>query len=336
MAPEPKVSILLPVHDAAATLPACLRSLERQSESDWHCVAVDDGSTDGSLELLRAAARRDRRIQVIATRHAGLISALRAGLEHCRAPLVARMDADDLMHRQRLAAQRALLDESPQLAAVGARVRIFPRAGLRDGRRRYEAWLNGLGDPGTVRRDAFVECPIAHPTLMIRRPLLQAFGYRDVGWPEDYDLILRLLAAGEQLAVHPRRLLAWRDSPHRLSRRHDAYTIERFTECKAAHLASDFLAASPHYVLWGYGDTGRALRRALARHERTPSHIVELHPRRLGQSIHGAPVIHPDDLRGLPRGRLIASVAGSEARRLIRGALATLGWVELRDFVCAA
>ncbi|MBW2232682.1 MAG: glycosyltransferase family 2 protein [Deltaproteobacteria bacterium] len=333
---DAKVSILLPVHNAVSTLPVCLRSLARQTETAWHCVAVDDGSTDASLDLLRAAAAQDPRFEVVATPHGGLVAALRTGLARCGAPLVARMDADDVMHRHRLEAQREMLDAAPQLAAAGARVRIFPRAGLRDGRRAYETWLNALGDSESVRRDAFVECPVAHPTLMIRRNVIESFGYRETAWAEDYDLVLRLLAAGEEIAIHPRRLLGWRDSPGRLSRTAPEYRPDRFTDCKAAHLASGFLEATSRYLLWGYGDTGRTLRRALARHDRTPSHIVELHPRRLGQRIHGAPVIHPDELRKMRPGRLVVSVAGAKARGLIRGELATLGWVDGRDFICAA
>jgi len=101
---------------------------------------------------------------------------------------------------------------------VGCRVRLFPRERLREGRRAYERWLNHAIEPAAIRREAFVECPIAHPTLMIRREVLAAHRYRAMGWPEDYDLLLRLLADGRELAVHPRRLLGWRDSPGRLSR----------------------------------------------------------------------------------------------------------------------
>ena len=333
---RPRVSILLPVHQAAATLPACLRSIERQRESRWECVAVDDGSRDESLSLLRAAAERDSRFRVLALDHGGIVSALEAGLEQCRAARVARMDADDWMHRDRLAEQLGLLERRPDLCAVGCRVRLFPRGELSPRRRAYEGWLNAIGDCESVRREAFVECPIAHPSLMIRREVLATFGYRDVGWPEDYDLVLRLLAAGHELAVHPRRLLGWRDWPGRLSRTGEAYGIGRFTACRAAHLAQTFLAESEKYVLWGYGDTGRALRAALLVHGKTPSHIVELHPGRLGQRIHGAPVIAPEALAdGLPR-PVIASVAGARARNLIRAALVRMGYRELRDFVCAA
>ena len=134
----------------------------------------------------------------------------------------------------------------------------------------------------------------------------------------------------------PRRLVGWRDTPGRLSRTHDAYSDAAFTACKAEHLAASFLADTPQYVLWGYGGTGRALRAALAEHGRHPSHIVELHPGRLGQQIHGAPVVAPEALRALHGRRIVASVAGAGPRRQIRRALAEMGFEELRDFVCAA
>jgi glycosyltransferase involved in cell wall biosynthesis len=332
----PRVSILLPVHQAEATLAACLASIERQRETNWECIVVDDGSRDGSAAILQAWARRDDRVHLVTTPHRGLVSALETGLARCTAPWVARMDADDCMHRDRLAEQLRLLALQPQLAGVGCRVRIFPRADLRDGRREYERWLNSIGDPTSVRREAFVECPIAHPTLVVRRDLLERFGYRDRGWPEDYDLVLRLLAAGCELAVHPRRLLAWRDAASRLSRNHPAYATARFTDCKAEHIARGFLAESPEYILWGYGETGHALRRALAQHGRRPSHIVELHPRRIGNNIHGALVVPPEALHELPRRPLVASVAGLGPRERIRQALAAMGFREGRDFICAA
>jgi glycosyltransferase involved in cell wall biosynthesis len=328
--------VLLPVRDAAATLPACLRSLARQTLADWECVLVDDGSRDASLAVARAAAARDPRLRVIAAERRGIVSALGAGLAACRAPVVARMDADDWMHRERLAAQLAALDADPALAALGTHVRLFPRRGLREGGRAYEAWLNAIDSPAAVAREAFVECPLAHPTLAIRRAVLLRHGYRDAPWAEDYDLLLRLLAAGEKLSVLPRRLVGWRHGGERLSRRDPRYSLAAFTACKAAYLSQGFLAHAGDYVLWGYGETGKALRRALAEHGRRPSHIVELHPRRLGETIHGAPVVRADALRALPRRPIVVSVAGAGPRAEIRAELAALGFEELRDFVCAA
>jgi glycosyltransferase involved in cell wall biosynthesis len=332
----PLISILLPVWNAAATLPAGLRSLQRQTEQRWQCVLVDDGSDDGSLAWARWFAAQDTRFAVVATSHQGLVAALHTGLAYCHGRFVARMDADDLMHRQRLALQVQALEESPHLTAVGCHVRLFPRHGLPEGRRAYERWLNSIDTPARVRQDAFVECPLAHPTLMLRREVLQTLGYRDYGWPEDYDLLLRLLTLGYEVSVVPRRLLSWRDTPGRLSRTSPTYALECFTACKAAFLAASFLKGTQAYILWGYGDTGKTLHRALLAHGKVPSHIVELHPGRLGNRIHNALVIRPEDLVRLPRGRVVVSVSGAQARHAIRQVMARLGFVELRDFVCAA
>jgi len=332
----PEVSVLLPVRDAAATVAAALRSVLRQRGAAWECIVVDDGSLDGSAEVVRRTAAADPRVRLLRPPRRGLVPALRLALACARAPVVARMDADDWMHRDRLALQLDALHADPRLAGVGTHVRIFPRRDLRDGRRAYERWLNGLRTPEQVARDAYVECPLAHPTLALRTAVARRLPWRERGWPEDYDLVLRLLAAGHRLGVVPRRLLGWRDAPGRLSRRSPVYALERFTACKAHHLSTGLLARHDRYVLWGHGDTGRALRRALTRHGRTPSHVVEVHPGRVGQRIHGAPVVRPEALPGL-RGRpLVVSVAGEGPRREIRAALEAMAFRELRDYVCAA
>jgi hypothetical protein len=187
-----------------------------------------------------------------------------------------------------------------------------------------------------VRAEAFVECPVAHPTLLVRRAVLEVLRYRDAGWPEDYDLVLRLLGAGHELGIVPRRLLAWRHGPGRLSQRSTVYSAGRFTACKAHHLAAGLLAGQSHYWLWGYGGTGRALAKALRAYDRHPAAIVELHPRRIGQRIQGAPVIAPNDLGAPGALPLVVSVAGVGARSLIRAELTKRGFREGSDYVCAA
>jgi len=333
---DPLVSILLPARDAAATLEQCLGSVRRQSEERWECVVVDDGSRDSTAVIARRFAALDGRFRLLALPRAGLVPALNAGLRRCRGAVVARMDADDLMHRQRIAEQLALLRERPELAAVGCHVRLFPRGLIGPGMREYEGWINGIDGPEALRRGGFVGCPVAHPTLAIRRERLREAGYREVNWAEDYDLVLRLLEAGHEIGVLPRRRLLWRHGPDRLSRNAPAYAPQRFTECKAHFLARSFLAGGERFILWGYGGTGRALCAALERNGKRPSHIIELHPGRLGNRIRGAPVLSPDELPRLPRAPLLVSVAGAGPRTEIRARLAELGFAEARDYLCCA
>lgn len=325
----------MPVWNGARTVATALRSVVRQSCGDWECVVVDDGSTDGTADVVTAIASGEPRITLLSRPHAGIVAALNAGLEEARGALIARMDADDVMHRRRLERQRRALDADRTMSAVGCHVRLFPRARLSERRREYEQWLNSLQSAADVARDAFIECPIAHPTLMMRRDLA-ALRYVDRGWPEDYDLVLRALAQRMRLGVVRERLLSWRDDPGRLSRNDPRYTLEQFTACKAHYLAAGFLARTSTYVLWGYGSTGRALRRALARLGRTPSHIIEVKSSRIGQRIHGAPVVSVAEVPSLRGEPLIVSVARAGPRTEIRQALAAMDFCEGADFLCAA
>ena len=138
------------------------------------------------------------------------------------------------------------------------------------------------------------------------------------------------------MGVVPRRLVAWRDGPSRLWRSDPAYAPQRFLACKAQHLATGPLRHGDDYVLWGYGETGRSLRRALAAHGKRAAWIVEVHPRRLGKTIHGAKVVRPEQIPSLPRLPLIASVSGAPARAEIRAHCHRLGLREPLDFLCAA
>lgn len=333
---EPQVSILLPAFNAEGTLPDALASIARQSETRWECIVVDDGSRDATRAVAAEFARRDTRVRVVGLDHVGIVGALNEGLALCRGRYVARMDADDVMHRRRLSLQLAALDADRDLGAVGSHVWMFPRAGLAPRLRAYERWLRSIDTADRVRDEVWVECPVAHPTWMIRRELLEKYAYRDRGWPEDYDLMLRFVAAGVRFGVVPRRLVGWRDTPGRAWRTSAACARDRIVACKAEFLAETWLRELTEYVLWGYGGTGKALRRALATHGKRATHVVELHPGRVGQRIHAAPVIPPGELAALGARKVIVSVSGAPARAQIRAHLRTLGRAERLDFVCAA
>ena len=339
-----KVSILIPAYNAAPTLSTALQSVQRQCHQNWECIVVDDGSTDDTYALARTMSTNDPRIRVISAPHSGLVNTLNRGIGYCTGEYVARMDADDWMHRQRISRQLEFMDTHPNVSAVGAHVRLFPRA-MTEGRRNYERWLNAIGTATRLADEVFIECPIAHPTLFIRTGVLREFRYRDMGWPEDYDLVLRLHLAQCALNVIDERLLGWRDGPARLSRTAPMYAQDQFVRCKAHFLAQYIGAMQPSasastgvksYVLWGHGPTGRALRKALSVHGYEASHIVDVHPRRIGQTIRGALVIGPDELGKTSGSFVVCAVAGAGPRAKIRRALYRFGLAERTDFVCAA
>jgi GT2 family glycosyltransferase len=365
--PRPRVSVLLPCRDAAAHLPDAIASLAAQTFSDFEVLAVDDGSTDDTPRLLHDWSARDRTVRVLSSGGAGLVAALDLAAGHARGRVLARMDADDIAHPLRFELQLRLMDADPGLAGCGTRVRYFPRDLVRDGARRYERWVNSLVDAEDIARDVFVECPIPHPTLMVLRDAFEAVGgYRDTGWPEDHDLVLALWAAGCRLGKAPEVLLEWRERPDRASRTDPRYSPDAFRRCRVHWLTRTVLRADwpetwrrgggaaalerprrepvPQrasarlrpVVVWGAGPVGKGLSLELQRQGADVAAFVDLDPRKIGQRIHGAPVIAPGDIGRHAGAFAVAAVGDAAARGQIRAALAEAGWVEMRDFCAVA
>jgi hypothetical protein len=202
---------------------------------------------------------------------------------------------------------------------------------------RYAAWLNGLVTPELVARDLLVESPLVHPASVIRAGALAAAGgWRDGPFPEDYDLWLRLSAAGGRLTNIPRVLLRWRESAHRLTRTDPRYALERHVALKCAFLARHVLAGRTEVALWGAGDTGRAFADALAAEGIRVSLFLEVDRKKIGRTVRGAPVVSYEEARrarGIP---LLVAVGAPGARDLIRAELAKGGFREPEDFRCVA
>lgn len=317
----PTVSVLLPVRDGAPFLPEALESLRSQTFGDFELIVIDDGSRDESAEIAEAYGAR-----VLRQGRDGLVAALERGRAEARGVFVARMDADDVALPRRLEVQIAALEEEG-LAACGGRVEEFPST---RGGSRYERWVNSLVTPELAARDVFVECPIPHPTLVVRRELLDAVGgYRDCRWPEDYDLVLRLWASGARFRNVDELVLRWRERPDRLSRVDTRYSLDAFVRCKVHHLRATLLGAKP-VVVWGAGPVGKSFARELGEQLLA---FVEVDPRKIGKRIYGAPVVSVEDA---PRAFSIGAVSGEEARALIREQVRSLGLREGEDFVAVA
>lgn len=239
----PAISILLPVRDAGPWLATSLASLRRQTFRDFEIVAVDDGSRDDSLALLEATAAREPRLRVVATPARGLPAALAEALARAGSPLIARHDADDVSHRERLARQVAALRADPSLDVVGTRLRLFPRGGHGTGMARWAAWHNRLLEHDAMHRELLIDSPLAHGTAVLRREALErAGGWRERGWAEDLDLWIRLFENGSRFAKLPQVLYGWRQHPRSATRTDPRYHRERFIDLKRDALLRGLLA----------------------------------------------------------------------------------------------
>jgi glycosyltransferase involved in cell wall biosynthesis len=328
-----RLAVLLPFRDVSRWLDEAIASVRAEPEIDA-LVLVDDGSVDASSEIAQEHARADRRIELIRTEGVGLPRALEVGRARAAARYVARMDGDDVSVPGRIAAQAAYLDEHPDVAAVGAQVEAFPD--VAEGLARYVAWQNAILEPEAHRSELFVEAPLCHPSVTLRASALEAVGgYRDGPFPEDYELWLRLDAAGHSLAKLDRVLLRWRHREGRLTFQDPRYGLAAHRDLKARYLARE-LARHPAFVIWGAGPTGKRLARSLEREGARPAFFIDIDPAKIGRSRRGAPVRDAASLEAAPRPFVVVAVGARGARDLVCAELRARGLLPGRDYLAAS
>jgi glycosyltransferase involved in cell wall biosynthesis len=206
----PAVSVVMAVFDGASWVGAAVESLLTQTLTDLEVIVIDDGSTDTTPEML--AAVHDSRLRVQRQERAGLTRSLVRALDLARAPLVARLDADDLSLPERLARQRQFLDANPQVGLLGTGAREIDFEG------HEVAIVRPPADDAAIRRALIRENPFVHSTVMMRRSALERAGGYDPAFPvaQDYDLWLRM-ARVTLLANLPEPLVIRRLVPRRVS-----------------------------------------------------------------------------------------------------------------------
>jgi glycosyltransferase involved in cell wall biosynthesis len=313
--------VLLPVRDAAPWLASSLASLARQTLADHEVIAIDDGSTDASGEILERAARSDRRLLVRHTPPRGLPAALEFALSLARAPWIARHDADDISHRTRLGRQLEWLECHADVDVLGTCIRLFPASATGLGMRRWASWHNSLLTHDDMRRELLIDSPLAHGTLMARKTVLEsAGGWHERGWAEDLDLWLRLFEHGARFAKLETTLYGWRQHRDSATRTDPRYSRSRFLSLKSAALDAGLLRGGRRATLIGVGIS-------LSRWHETLGPRIE----------HRLEIRRPYmELTPSLRPPLVLAVMAPLARERWRAALTLRGLHELSDFVFVA
>jgi glycosyltransferase involved in cell wall biosynthesis len=185
---SPEVSVLMPARDAARWLAEAVESILAQTFASFELLVIDDGSTDDTARLLSRFAERDGRVKVLSGPARGLVAALNEGLAAARAPLIARLDADDIAHPERLAKQVAFLADHPDVGVVGSWAQEIDSRGRPLGLRAPETC------PDRLSRLLARTNPLVHSSVMARTQLLRDLGGYRCAFEaaEDYDLWLRV------------------------------------------------------------------------------------------------------------------------------------------------
>ena len=309
------LSVVLPFRDASAWLARAVSGVLAEPEVD-ELVLIDDGSLDGGAEIASRFASRDDRVRLVRGPARGLVAALGAGIEASRGDLVGRMDADDESLPGRFAKQLALLAEDPRLGLTATRTEVVSSVPM-PGLEAYVAWQNGLVTPEEHEHALYIESPICHPSVVIRREVLERIGgYRDVDWPEDWDAWHRAHAAGYRMAKVPEVLLRWHHREGRATFGDARCAPEALVRLRASFLAEKLRASGRPFVIWGAGDTGKSLARELSRCGAQLSAWVDLDPRKVGNIVQNARIYAPEERP--PEAVVVIALAGRGDRALSR------------------
>lgn len=217
--PTPAISVAMSVYNGERYLALAIESVLAQDFGDFEFLIIDDGSSDGSPDIIHRYARADARIQPILRENRGLIASLNEMIERARAPIIARMDADDICRPNRFSRQLAFLAENPDYGVVGSwsedigeHGESLFRHGMADHPLTHEELMAAIESGGQL---------ICHPAAMYRRDIVRSVGAYHAAFRhcEDLDLWLRL-AGVTKLGNISERLLLYRRYSGQVSSRH--------------------------------------------------------------------------------------------------------------------
>ena len=329
------VSVLLPFLNAKDTLDTSIASIAHQSFKAWRLLLIDNASVDGSRAIALDWACRDPRIQLIDEARIGIAYALNTGLAHAEGPYIARMDADDISHPRRLEEQVAFLNAHPEVGVLGARTSFVSSVAECRGMRAFVDWQNTILTPHEHFVKRFVDAPLAHPTVMFRRHLVQQHGGYSTGpVPEDHELWLRWMDAGIRFANLREEWLTGCDHATRPSRTHPHYGPEAFMAIKVkwlTHWLERHLNGRPLIIA---GTSRLCLERAHLLSERgVPIHAFTDVS---GRPASGYPFIPHDELPSSGKAFVLSFISQRGTGDRIASYLSGRGLVEGADFLLAA
>jgi glycosyltransferase involved in cell wall biosynthesis len=212
-----KISVLMPVYNVEAYVAEALASVQSQNFDNIEVVVVDDGSTDGTWQIVEHIANTDPRVKIIRAPHnLGLPLALNLGLSFCQSPYIARMDGDDIALPTRLEKQLKFLENNPDIALVGCATSAIDESGQP---------IPGLGvsrkpiTQESISKTVLLAPPCSHIWLARREVYDRLSGYRQITVAEDYDFLLRAISSGFHVTNLPEPLMLIRTRPGNISSR---------------------------------------------------------------------------------------------------------------------
>ncbi len=214
----PLISVVMPVYNSDKYLQESINSILNQTYTNFEFIIINDGSTDGSLDILTECIKKDNRTAIINQQHSGLSKSLNRGIGLSRSDLIARMDADDISSPTRLEEQFNFMNNNPEAAVVGTAFELF-------GENTKSKIITMPVTNKSIRRNLAFRFCLCHPTVMFRRTtIVDAEGYQGTGPCQDLELWLRLSRNKTlQFANIEKPLLRYRVHPNQIKGNTKAY-----------------------------------------------------------------------------------------------------------------
>lgn len=313
-----KISILIPAKNAAKYLEDCINSIIEQTETDWECIIINDNSTDETLAILENYAQKDARITVYSNPKSGVITALQLAYIKCSGTFIHRMDADDIMPKQKLEILKNNLLQNGRGHVATGKVAYFSENPLGDGYKKYENWLNDLTEKGKNFSELYKECVIASPCWMVYRSDFEGCGgFESDIYPEDYDLVFRFYELGLQCIPCDTVLHRWRDYAIRSSRTSEHYADNRFIAIKCFYFLKLNYKKNNPLVIWGAGRKGKAIAQYLIQKNIEFNWLCN-NPKKIGKSIYDVLMQPEKALETLDNPQVIVAVANEEEQAKLK------------------
>ena len=227
------ISIIMPFRNAERWISETIDSIIQQSHTEWELIAVDDFSSDASLKLVEEFSIKDERIRTCKNTSRGIIPALQLGLKEAKGFYITRMDADDIMPKDRLKLMLNTLKNTARNTVVTGKVAYFSATKVSEGYKKYENWLNERVTARDHFDHIYRECVVASPNwLVYKKALIETGIFDQLVYPEDYDMVFRFRENDFKIEGINETTLLWREHPDRTSRNSPVYDQKSFFELK--------------------------------------------------------------------------------------------------------